>query len=426
MSASGLSPARTTLDNGLVTLVKETRKTPIVSINLAVRAGSICDPPAAPGAMNLLARVIDRGTLSRSSAEIAEELDNRAVSLNVLVARHLFSLVCTCLVDDFEPLVALFGDIVMNPSVPENELATRKGEVVTAIRQDDDNPFVRAAEGLMEALYGAAHPYGWRTKGTIDAVERMSRDTLLRLHGERFAPGEVTAIIVGDIDTSRVQDVVGEVFGGWPAATPRPIPLPPPVAASTRRRIVVPMMNKSQADVAYGFTTIARSDPRYYAYRLMNHVLGQYSIGGRLGDSIRERQGMAYYVGSTFEASVVEGPLFVRAGVNPGNVDRAISSIDEELTRLRLDGLTQKELNDSRQYLIGSMPRALETNAGIASFLQTMEFFGLGLDYDVRLPGRLASVTLDDANAAARGATLDPDRATIVIAGPYDGDGGIG
>jgi zinc protease len=424
-SPTGLRPARTTLDNGVVTLVKETRKTPIVAINLAVRAGSICDPPAASGAMNLLARVIDRGTESRSGAEIADELDNCGVSLSILVTRHQFSLVCTCLVDDFEPLVALLGDIVMNPTVPENELAIRKGEVVTAIRQDDDNPFVRAAEGLMEALYGADHPYGRRGKGTIEAVERMSRETLLCLHGEHFAPSEVTAVIVGDIDTPRVQDVVGEVFGLWRAATPGPVPLRPPAAALSRRRIVVPMMNKSQADVAYGFTTIARSDPHYYAYWLMNHVLGQYSIGGRLGDSIRERQGMAYYVGSTFEANVIAGPLFVRAGVNPGNVDRAISSIDEELTRLRLDGLTQKELNDSRQYLIGSMPRALETNAGIANFLQTAEFFGLGLDYDVRLPDRLASVTLDDANAAARGATLDPDRASIVIAGPY-GNTGIG
>src|SRR5882724_11477690 len=136
MPPSGLSPTRTRFGNGLVTLVKETRKTPIVAINLAVRAGSICDPPAVPGAMNLLARVIDRGTRSRSGVEIAEELDGRSVSLNIPVTRHLLSLVCTCLVEDFEPLIALLGDIVMNPVVPESELATRKGEVVTAIRQD--------------------------------------------------------------------------------------------------------------------------------------------------------------------------------------------------------------------------------------------------------------------------------------------------
>ena len=123
----------------------------------------------------------------------------------------------------------------------------------------------------------------------------------------------------------------------------------------------------------------------------MNNALGQYAIGGRLGDSIRERQGMAYYVFSSLDATVVEGPLLIRAGVSPANVDRAVASIDEELVRLTRDGLTEKELTESRQYLIGSMPRTLETNAGIATFLQTVEFFGLGLDYDVRVPDLLGA-----------------------------------
>ncbi len=96
---------------------------------------------------------------------------------------------------------------------------------------------------------------------------------------------------------------------------------------------------------------------------------------------------MAYYVSSSFDANVAEGPLAIRAGVSPANVDRAVASIDEELTRLRRDGLTREGARRiAAGILIGSMPRALETNGGIANFLQTAEFFGLGLDYDVRLP----------------------------------------
>ena len=105
----------------------------------------------------------------------------------------------------------------------------------------------------------------------------------------------------------------------------------------------MPMMNKAQADIAYGFTTITRRDPDYYAVTLMNNVLGQYGLGGRLGDSIRERQGMAYYVFSCFDANVVEGPLVIRAGVAPENVDRTIASIDEEVRRhRRSDGVTAR------------------------------------------------------------------------------------
>jgi zinc protease len=116
---------------------------------------------------------------------------------------------------------------------------------------------------------------------------------------------------------------------------------------------------------------------------------------------------------------VADAPIIIRAGVGLADVDRAIDSIDEELSRLRLEGLTAQELRASQQFLIGSMPRALETNVGIANFLQTAEFFDLGLDYDRRLPGLLRSVTLEDANAAAR-AAVDPARASIVVAGPFE------
>jgi len=196
--------------------------------------------------------------------------------------------------------------------------------------------------------------------------------------------------------------------------------MPEVTAPAGRQRLVVPMMSKAQADVAYGFTGITRSDPDYYACSLMNNILGQYSMGGRLGDSIRERQGMAYYVFSGFDASVIPGPLMVRAGVAAENVTRAVTSIDDELARLAADGPTDAEVAESRQYLIGSMPRNLETNAGIANYLQLIEFFGLGLDYDLRVPDLLRAVTREDVHAAARRA-LDPAKAAVVVAGPFDG-----
>ena len=414
----GLEPSRTVLDNGVVLLAKRTSTTPAVAMNLAVRAGSAFDPPGRAGLTWLLSRVIDRGTAARSAAEIAEELDSRGITLTIAVTRHLFSLVCTCLADDFEPVLALVADILAAPSLPDAEIATRKGEVVTAIRQDGDNPAVRANEALMALLYPDEHPYGRRTKGSIELVESLAREELLRQHAERFAPSELTAVVVGDVEPERTRDLVARVFGGWRKPPPPPLALPLPVRASARRRLVLPMMNKSQADIAYGFVAARRRDPDYYACWLMNNVFGQYSIGGRLGDSIRERQGMAYYASSALDANVVDGPLAIRAGVSPANVDRAVASIDREVAAIVADGITQKELDDSRRFLVGSIPRALETNAAIANFLQIAEFFDLGLDYDVRLPALLGSVTLDEANAAAR-RILDVDRATVVIAGPY-------
>lgn len=416
----GLDPTRIVLPGGAVVITKTTKKTPAVAIHLAVRAGSESDPPGRPGAAHLLARVIDRGTASRSADAVAEALEGRGVSLSVGVNRHTLSAACTCLAEDFEAVLALLAEIVMVPALPAAEIATRKGEVITAIRQDQDSPSAQAIEALMTALYGSDHPYGRRLKGTPESVGMMTRDDLVRLHTGRFAPGALSVVIVGDVDTLAAVRLAGDVFGPWTAPSPAPVEVGSAQPELTRRRIVVPMPARAQTEVAYGFVTIRRADPAYYAFWLMNNILGQYAMGGRLGSSIRERQGMAYSVSSVLDANLAEGPLVIRAGVSAANVDRTIASIDEELIRIGNEGVTARELSESRQYLVGSMPRALETNAGIAAFLQSSEFFGLGLDYDIRLADLLGLVTLDDVRDAAR-RSLDPDRATIVVAGPYEG-----
>lgn len=416
----GLAPVRDLAENGAVLIAKESPTTPAVTVHASFHAGTIFDPSDHVGLAHFVSRTIDRGTETRTADEIAEELDNRGVSLTVSVNRLALSLICTCLVEDLSPILFLLADIGMRPTFPADEVETRRNEIITLIRQDEDNPATVANERLMAALYGEAHPYGRRPRGSVDGVQRIGRDALQRFHAERFRPGALSLVMVGDVEPERAIDAARAAFGGWRAPLAAPMALTPPDPATARRVAVVPMMNKAQADIAYGFTTIRRSDPRYYAYWLMNNIFGQYSIGGRLGDSIRERQGMAYYAFSSLDANVIPGPLTIRAGVSAANVDRAIASIDEEVTKLATEGALESEIRESKQYLIGSMPRTLETNLGIANFLQTEEFFGLGLDYDVRLPGLLDAVTREEVHDAAR-RTLIPSLATIVVAGPYAG-----
>lgn len=419
-AARGLAPSRHVLPNGLIVLAKRTPVTPAVTINASIRAGAIFDPPDLGGVAHFASKTLDRGTTRHSAEQIAEALDSRGVSLATAVTRQGLSLTCTCLVEDFESVLAQVADIIMHPAFPAAEVESRRTEVITLIRQDEDNPAVVAVDGLNDALYGSAHPYGRRLRGTVATAERIDSAVLRAFHHARVRPASVSLAVVGDVAPQRAADVATDVFAGWASPPAETIDIPPATAPVARRWRVIPMMNKAQADIAYGFIAIARNDPAYYAYWLMNHIMGQYSMGGRLGDSIRERQGMAYYVFSSLDANLVPGPLMVRAGVSAANVARAVASIDAELTSLGADGPTEQELVESKQYLIGSLPRTLETNAGIAAFLQTAEIFGLGLDYDVRVPGLLQAVTRDDVHEAARRA-VDPSKATVVVAGPYDG-----
>ncbi len=420
VATRGLAPVRDVLANGATVIVKESRMQPAVTISAAFQAGNLYDPADRLGTSYFLSRVIDRGTARRTAEEIAEALDTRGVALSAGVTRHVLSLTCTCLAEDFDAVLDLVADVASAPSFLEDEIEKRRGEIVTTLRQDEDNPAVCAVEGLMELLYPNPHPYGRRSKGTRESVEAIGRPALVDFHAARFAPASLSLVVVGDVAPSDAMGVAARALGDWRRPAPPPPELLRPMRPAARQRRVIPMMNKAQADIAYGFLAITRADPAYHAFSLMNNVLGQYSLGGRLGDSIRERQGMAYYVFSTFDANVVEGPMLVRAGVDPANVDRAVASIDEEIERMAGEGITERELADSKQYLIGSIPRMLETNSGIATFLQTVEQFGLGLDYDLRLPDLLSRVTRDEVHEVAR-RVLAVDRAAVVIAGPYAG-----
>ena len=413
----GLSPVRTVLASGAVAIVQETSTTPAVTINATVRAGGVHEPSDRPGLAYLLGRVLDRGTESRSADVLAEELDDRGVSLRVTTSRHATVVGCTCLSEDFDRVLAIVLDIVRRPLFPEHEFAKRQVECLSAIRQDEDNPSVRAVEALFELLYGATHPYGRRAKGSLESVQRITRQDLQAFHARRFHPAALSLAVVGHVTPGHALARAEIELDGWSGSALDEPSLPPPPAALERRQLRIDLPGKSQSEIAYGFTAISRLDPRYDAYFVMNNILGQFGLGGRLADNIRERQGMAYYAFSAFDPSVGVGPLIVRAGVDPDNVTRALDAIDQEVRAMGTDGATAEELAQTKQFLIGSIPRTLETNSGIASFLQSEEQFGLGLDYDRRLADDIRAVTLEQVREAAA-ELLHPDRAAVAVAGP--------
>lgn len=418
-----LNPRRVVLDNGVTILAKSNHTTPAVSTVVGVRTGAYADPPERDGTAALCARVLDRGTVTRSAEAIADDLDGRGASLSVAAGRHQMAVAATCLTEDFGDVLALAADVARHPRFADEEIATRRENLITTIRQSEDDPAAMAVDVFMKALYGD-HPYARKVRGTVAGIEAIRRQDLVRFHQKGFDPSAVTVVIVGDVEEDAAIAAVSKWFGDWtsPNATPageKPALHVPDAAPITERRLVsFPMMNKAQADVVYGVIGIRRSDPDYTAMSVMNNALGQYAIGGRLGDSIRERQGMAYYVFSSLDATFGPGPFTIRAGVAAANVEKTIASIDRELAALLDKGFTDQEIDESKSYMIGSLPRQLETNAAIASFLLSVETFDLGLDYDERLPGLITAVTKDAADAAAR-RLLDPARAIIAVAGPW-------
>ncbi len=433
-----LNPRRVVLDNGVTIIAKSNHTTPAVSTLVGVRTGAYADPADRDGTAALCARVLDRGTVTRSAEAIADDLDGRGASLSVAAGRHQMAIAATCLMEDFQDVLSLAADIARHPRFADEEIATRRENLISSIRQAEDDPASMAGDAFMQALYGD-HSYARKVRGTIPGIEAIRRQDLVRFHQKGFDPSAITVIVVGDVEEEAAIAAVSKLFGDW---VPQAKAIPASAEASTsatatadrsarqalavpdaanpveRKLVSVPMMNKAQADVVYGCVGIRRSDPDYTAMSVMNNALGQYAIGGRLGDSIRERQGMAYYVFSSLDATFGPGPFSIRAGVSAANVDKTIASIDTELATLLEKGFTQQEIDESKSYMIGSIPRQLETNAAIAAFLLSVDAFDLGLDYDARLPGLIGAITKDAADAAAR-RLLDPARAVVAVAGPW-------
>jgi zinc protease len=416
-AAGALAPLRSTLENGVVVLAQESHAVPTVALNATFLAGSLHDCADLPGVAYLTRRTIDRGTVNRSADDIAATLDDRGVSLRTSLTRHTLSLSCVCLPEDFDAVLELVADIARHPAFPEAEVEKQRQEAITSIREDEDDPARVAYDALLELLYGSRHPYGRPFKGTIHTVEAITRAKLVDFHRRRLTPSSLRLAIAGDVSAIGALSSAERAFAEWRGVVSEAEPVPPPPDPQTRRVRAVGIAGKAQADIAYGFTAVRRLDPRYYAYWMMNNILGQFGLGGRLAENIRERQGMAYYAYSTLEPADGEGALVIHAGVAPENVSRTVDAIDAEVRLLGLEGPTADELEETRESLIGAIPRMLETNESIAEFLLYVEQFGLGLDYDRRLPDLLQQVTMADVREAAS-RILNPARAAMAIAGP--------
>ena len=224
--------------------------------------------------------------------------------------------------------------------------------------------------------------------------------------------------IVGDVDPAAALELAGQELEDWSAPTAEHVPVPAPPAATCRRVARVAMPGKAQADIAYGFNTISRLDPRYYAYWMMNNVLGQFGLGGRLADNIRERQGMAYYVYSTFDAERRgRPPARPRRSRSGQRVERAIDAIDEEVRRLAAED-RQRPRSRRRASTWSDRFRACSRpTMALPPSSRPPSDTASALDYDQRLPGLLRAVTIDEIRAAAAD-VLNPDRAAVAVAGP--------
>lgn len=418
MSKQQSPTTRHVFDSGMTLLVQENHFNQTVAISGRLKAGSMYDPYDCYGLAAAVANMLTKGTENRTWEDIAEATESVGASLSAGGSTETVSIEGRLLSKDFDRVLDVLNDILRAPNFLQEELEKYRHQVHSWLKAWEDETDDVADRLLREAVYPNEHPYHWRVQGTEASVTRIERDALVDFHASYYRPDSLILAIVGDVDTHAVIEKIDAAMGDWKVDGEKPSFTIPPVEYGEKQVLVKPMMDKSQANIELGHKGIARTNPDFYTINLMNAVLGGSAGIARLFGRVRDIQGLAYSVWSSFTPSMGEGLFHASAGVNPANVDKAINSILHEVELMKSDGITEEEFSDAQNLIIGNFALALETNRGLAAVLLTAELYGLGLDYLEKHESIYRDLTRAQVNAAAQ-KYLHPDLCSIAIAGPY-------
>lgn len=408
---------RVQLPNGIVILGRMSDSSPSVVISGHLPAGSLLDPDEKLGLADFTASALMRGTAQRDFQQIYDALESVGASLGFDSGTHTVSFSAKALVEDLDLVLALLSESLQQPVFPLEQVERLRAQLLTglAIRAQDTADM---ASLTFDQLVYANHPYRRPEDGFIETVQAITRQDLIAFHQRHYGPQGMVLCIVGGVKPDVVADKVAAALGGW--QNPEQV-LPPALPELTMleqtvsRKVDIP--GKSQADVVIGVAGPMRRSPDYMPAALGNNILGQFGMMGRIGEVVREQAGLAYYASSNLGGGIGPGPWYVSAGVDPDNLQQAIELICQEIARFVQDGVTADELADSQANFIGRLPLSMESNAGVAAALLSLERYDLGLDYYRRYAEVIRSIRPEDVLESTQ-RYLQPDRLAIAIAGP--------
>lgn len=408
---------RRELPNGVIVLARENFSSHSVVVDADLRAGALWHGRDVAGLADFTGSALMRGTERLAFAEIYEQIESVGASLSVSAGTHTSGFYIKSLAEDLDLMLGLAADALRRPVFPEREVERLRGEILTRLQITANDTRDRALEAFYELAY-PDHPYGIVEEGYPETVKALTRQQLIDFHKTHFGPRGMVVVVVGAVTVDKAVDLVARHFGDWtnPAQPPEPV-LPALAPITAPRRTHVSLAGKAQADVVLGVPGPARSHPLFLQARLANNILGVFGMGGRIGNQVREKNGLAYYAACNLAGGYGPGPWYAYAGVNPDNVERAVGLMQREIKRFLTRKVTPQEIDDNKAQFIGRLPLGLETNEGVASTISSMELFDLGLDYLVRFPAMFKAITRDDVLTAAR-EFLSAENYVLATAGP--------
>ena len=405
---------RFVLPNGLRLLVREDARLPLVSIYAAFRGGLLAETPENNGITRLLSRTILKGTKSRTSAQLAEQIESAGGRFGADSGNNSFNASIEVMKPDLALGLDVLADVLQNPTFPEKEVELEKATQIAAIKAEEEQITAVAKNVMREKLFGS-HPYALRGSGRAESVKKITPADLLAFQKEYVVAKNGVIAVFGDVKAEQVLKLIEKDFGTMPAGKlalsepPKPVAPSAPVSAIEER-------NKQQAVVMIGYPGSDILSPDRASLDLLNEASND--LGSRFFNRIREQLGLAYFIGARNFSGLAPGSFVFYLGTDPKKVGAVTAEFQDEINGLSKDGLTEDELIRAKKKLLGSEAIRNQSNSAFAASVAVDELVGLGFDNYLKRKAQIESVTIDDVRRVAAKYFGTPSRVEVIVRPP--------
>jgi len=402
-----------TLSNGMRLLVVSNRRHPILSMSLALPAGSRFDAATKAGTADMVAALLTKGAGTRDADAVSAAIEGVGGTLVAAAAYDFLSVSVGVLSENAALGFSLLADAVVRPTFAAQEIDLYRTQTLSNLQLEQSQPPAIAARVFAAHLYGA-HPYGRRPDAV--SVKNVTRDDLIAFQKARLRPGGALLVLAGDITLARAQQMAEAAFTGWTgtAAAP-PASDAAPAARKATEIVLVHRAGSVQSNIVVGNLTWLPGDPRNYAATLANRILGGGS-DSRLFMILREQKGWTYGAYSSLTRYRGMGNFSATAEVRTEVTDSSLTELLAQMRRIRTEPIPAKEFEDAKSALVGNFPLQVETADQVAAQVSRAQLLGLAPNYVQTYRSRLAAVTPAAAMEAAK-AAIQPDAALAVVVG---------
>lgn len=407
-----------TLANGLKVVLAERRAVPLVEMELVLDAGFASDTPETLGRASLAMAMLDEGTKNRTALQISDELQKLGAELATGSTLDSSFVSMSALTEKLPESLALFADVILNPTFPEQDFQRLKKQQLAAIAREKVTPMAMGLRVLPALLYGEGHPYAvpFTGSGTEATVAKLTREDLVRFHETYFKPNNATLVVVGDVSLEQLKVHLEKLFGGWkpgevPAKTLQAAPGP-----QTREVYILDRPGSQQSVILAGLLAPPKNDPREEALKLVHEILGG-SFTSRLNMNLREDKHWSYGARVVFPDARGQRPFFAVAPVQGDKTKEALAEAAKEFEHIvGSKPIGADELTKAKGNLTLTLPGRWETNEAVLRSLFEVVQFGLPLDYYKTYAQRIRSVELAAAQRVAS-EVIHPARIVYVVVG---------